>query len=177
MYVHSQPCSVQAFRSFRSNLYVRCVRLLQMSSHRSDTQRAIDLERLTPTDDPGGQDEIRISQGVIGVKMSNEQSGKTSGIERFHSELLSRRLRLAYNAGSRIEQVSLPVYNNGNAGTGSRGVGNWSPRAEDDYFRPFGRQYLSRKKNEPPKHSGNPRQLQSWHSGSSLLAAVYAQPL
>jgi hypothetical protein len=107
------------------------------------------------------------------VEMSNEQPGQMCGIERFDSELLSRRLRLADNTGSGIEKVGLPIDNNGNAGPGSGGIGNWSSRAQDDYFRTLGCHHLSHNRDEPGEYGGSSGQLQSWHLVSPFAAAVY----
>lgn len=90
-----------------------------MIGHSCDAFGAINLERLTTAYDPGSEDEIGISQRVIGVQMCHEEPCEVSSFQALDSKLFCRGLCLAHNTGTGVEEISFSIRNHRNARSGA----------------------------------------------------------
>ena len=151
MDVHGESLFAQALGAFGADFDIRRVRLLEMFRHGRHAFRAVDLERLPAPHNPRSEDYIRVSKGVVGVEMSEEEAGQVGRIERSHRKLLGRRFSPADNTGAGIEQIGLAVDHHRDRRTGTGGIGNRRARAEYDHLRAFGRRGGKRHRQKPPK--------------------------
>ena len=139
MDVHGESLFAQALGAFGADFDIRRVRLVEMFRHRRHAFRAVDLERLSAPHHPRSEDHIRISKGVVGVEVSEEEAGQVGRVERSDPKLPGRRLSPADDTRPGIEQIRLAVDNHRDRRTGTVRIRNWGARAQYDHLRTVGR--------------------------------------
>src|SRR5882762_1512603 len=86
------------------DINVSNVRLQDMFCHVARSWRAINLKRLLPSNNPGGQDQVGKAQSVIGVEMSEKSDPEVYCFQPSDSSLASSRC-LPDDPGAKINKI------------------------------------------------------------------------
>src|SRR4051812_13136871 len=131
VHVHLVTGAVTMLEAVGSNGYVFAVSGEQMIGHRFETVRAVTLERIFSTEHPWTEDEIGITEGVIGMQMSDKNGFQFLNGETGHS-LAKRGARAANHPRTAIHKIRRVVNRNRHRRSGPFRVGARISSAEHD---------------------------------------------
>ena len=119
----------------RPRLEVGAVGLEEMIGHRFDARRTVHLQRDAPPDHPRREDQIRVSNRVVGMKMGHEGHPQVDRIQRGDSPVDDRGLRAPHDSCPEVHQVRRAVDDDRRRRSRPIGVGRRSSGSEQHDLR------------------------------------------